>query len=103
MGPPLEPAACVTAIVTVSPPPVTVIVPLRAVPVLAVTAALKVPLPEPLAGDTVSQEVLFELAVQATFEVTSIVVWEAAFVGERLVGEVERELVPGCVMVTVAV
>jgi hypothetical protein len=49
-------ADCVTAIVRVSPPPVTVTVPLRAVvPVFAVTLTVKLPLLVPLVGDAVSQ------------------------------------------------
>jgi hypothetical protein len=49
-------AAWVTASVRVMPPPVTVTVPLRlAVPVFAVALTVKLPLPEPLVADVLSQ------------------------------------------------
>jgi hypothetical protein len=47
---------CVTDTARVTPPPVTVTVPLRlVVPVLAVALTVKLPLPEPLVGDALSQ------------------------------------------------
>ena len=49
-------AACVTAIVRVMPPPVTVTVPVRgAVPVLAVELTLKLPLFAPDVGEALNQ------------------------------------------------
>ena len=62
--------ACVTAIVRVMPPPVTVTVPLRlAVPVFAVALTVKLPLLVPLAGETLSQ-LWLSVTVQLTFAVT---------------------------------
>ena len=55
----------------VSPPPVTVTVPVRAaVPVLAVALTVKLPLLVPLVGETVIQ-VWLSVTVQLTFAVTA--------------------------------
>src|ERR1700722_8581244 len=102
MGPPLAPAACSTGTVWVIPPPTTVMFPERADPELAITVAVRLPFEEPLAGETVSHEVLSELAVQATFDVTVIMLAEAVLARVKLVGATDREFVPGCVTLTVA-
>ena len=61
--------ACVTEIVRVIPPPETVIVPVLAEPVFALTSIKIVPLPVPLDGETVSQDVALLDAVHDTFDV----------------------------------
>jgi len=81
-------AACVTLIVLVNPPPVTVMVPvLDEEPVLAVVFILKLPFPVPLAVDTVSQLVLLLLTLHALVDVTLIVVLLAADAGDHVLGD----------------
>ena len=70
--------ACVTATVRVSPPPVTVTVPVRlVVPVFAVALTRKLPLLLPEATEIVSQ-LWLSVTVQPTFEVTVTVDDDAA-------------------------
>ena len=95
MGPPLGLVACVTVTVALIPLPVTVMVPVRTPPLFAVTVAVKLPLLEPLAGETVNHEVLFDETVQATLAVTVIVSVEAVSGGLQVVGETFREPEPG--------
>ena len=67
-----------------APGAVTVIVPLRAAPVLAVTLSRKDPLPVRLGGaklSTVSQAVLLDTTVQVALEVTLIVILFAVAAG----------------------
>ena len=72
-------ACCVTDTVLLIPPPETVIIPLlEEAAVLAVTVTVRVPLLEPLDGDTVSQDVALLLAVHDTFDVTGTDVFAAA-------------------------
>ena len=70
----------------VSPPPVTVTVPLRAaVPVFAVALTVKLPLLVPLVGEAVSQ-LWLSVTVQLTFAVTVTGDDEAPDANERDVG-----------------
>ncbi len=88
-------AACVTAIVRVSPPPVTVTVPVRAaVPVLAVTLTETLPLLLPLTGEAVIH-VWLSVTVQLTFAVTATGDDEAPEANDSAVGETVRLLVAG--------
>ena len=65
------------------PPPVTVMVPLlEDVLVLAVVLMVRVPLFEPLAGVTVSQEFALLLAVHEVFELSVMLVLVEAAAGE---------------------
>ena len=83
--------SCVTLIVLVNPPPVTVIVPvLDDVPVLAVASILIVPLPEPVEGVTVNQLVLLLVALQALVDDTVIVVLFAADARFHVVGDTDN-------------
>ena len=67
--------ACVTAMVLVRPPPVTVMVPQRLeVVVFANTLTVRAPLLDSLAGETVNQDTTLLEAVQLTFEVTATLV-----------------------------
>src|SRR5688572_25885537 len=71
-------AACVTAIVRVIPPPLTVTLPVRAaVPVFAVALIVKLLLLVPPVGETLSQ-LWLSLAVQLTFAVTDTGAVDAA-------------------------
>ena len=86
----VDAAAWLTAIVRVMPPPVTVTVPLRlAVPVLAVALTVKLPLLEPLVGETVSQDWL-SVTVQLTFAVTDTAADEALDANDSEVGDTTR-------------
>ena len=80
-------AACVTDIVLVNPPPETVTVPLlEAAPVFAAALIVKLPLLEPLDGDTVSHDVELLETVHETLDVTDTVVFDADAGGVHDVG-----------------
>ena len=98
-------AACVTVIVFVMQSPETVIVPARLdVSVFSVTLISKLPLLDPLAGVTVSQEVLLLEAIQLTLEFTDTLVLFAANPGDHVVEpRVMFAFAPDCVMVMVLV
>ena len=86
-------AACVTAIVRVRPPPVTVTVPVRAaVPVFAVALTVKLPLLLPLVAEAVIH-VWLSVTVQLTFAVTVTGDDEAADANDSVVGDTVRLLV----------
>ena len=89
---PEDAAACVTFIVLVIPPPVTVIVPvLLFVAVFAVTLSVSVPLFVPLAGETVSQDWALLDAVHETLEVRAMEVLAADEEGAQDVEETSRD------------
>ena len=82
------PPAWVTVIVLLIPLPETVIIPvLVLVPGLADTFSVIVPLPDPLAGETVNQVVALLAAVQDTFDVTVTVVLSADASGFQVPGD----------------
>ena len=93
---------CITFMVRVKPPPLTVIVPLRAEElVFAVTLTVTLPLFDPEAGDTVIHEYEPRVTVQLTEEVISkyldcaLLLLKISSVGDT------SKLIPGCVTVTV--
>ena len=83
-------AACVTVIVLVIPPPITVTAPLLGlVPVLAEADIVNEPLPVRLAGvmlEIVSHDWLLERVFHVVLEVTETDVFEAAEVGDHVSG-----------------
>ena len=84
-------ACCITDTVLLIPPPVTVTVPLLGETVgLAVAFIVKLPLLEPLNGDTVSHEFALLDAVHDVLDVTDTLVFDAAGVGDHVVGLIVR-------------
>ena len=95
--------ACVTETVRVSPPPVTVTVPVRLVlPVFAVALTVKLPLLLPLVGEALSQ-VWSSVTVQLTFAVTLTADEDAAEASDSAVCDSVRLLAVGAACVTAIV
>ena len=103
---PVFPAACVTQTVLVIPSTVTVTVPDRLAPVLAVALIRKEPLPLRLEGlilVMVSQPTLLLGELQVVLDVTIIVVLAAVGPGFHVKGNSDRILLPACATTTVRV
>ena len=91
---------CLTDIDRVIPLPDTVIVPLLWAPVLFVVRIVKLPLPDPLDGDTVNHDVALLDAVHDALEVT-VITWLAVadVAGDHVVGLMLSKGAPAIVRV----